>query len=234
MGANAPGSHADFIKVPVSAILPMPPGLSYLAAAAISCGTGTAWGALHRLGVRAEDKLAIFGQGPVGLAATQIASTMGIEVIALDVSAFRLERARDFGATHVLDPSATDSVVDTIRDLTGGRGVSKSLETSGASSAAQAALGCLDTWGTACWVGLGSTINFDISEHLYRQVTGLVSWTMSIPAMEACARYVVERSVNVDALFTEQWSLPDAEKAYRLFDQQTSGKAAFVPKPQRR
>ena len=50
-----------------SAVLPMPDGLSYLAAAAISCGTGTAWGALKRLQLRGDDTIAIFGQGPVGL-----------------------------------------------------------------------------------------------------------------------------------------------------------------------
>ena len=38
---------------------------------AISCGTGTAWGALHRLGLQGDHTIAIFGQGPVGLSATQ-------------------------------------------------------------------------------------------------------------------------------------------------------------------
>ncbi|GAA5194101.1 hypothetical protein GCM10023346_20740 [Arthrobacter gyeryongensis] len=44
MGAPVHGSHADFISVPFSTILPMPEELSFLAAAAISCGTGPAWG----------------------------------------------------------------------------------------------------------------------------------------------------------------------------------------------
>lgn len=230
MGATAPGSHAEFIKVPVSTILPMPPGLSYVAAAAISCGTGTAWGALQRLNIRAEETLVIFGQGPVGLAATQLAVAMGVRVIALDISPTRLETAMHMGAAHSIDPSTTSSVVEAIKDLTEGRGAAKSLETSGASSAAQEALACLDTWGTACWVGLGSTIHFDLTEHLYRQVTGLLSWTMSVPAMEACARFVVQRSIDVDALFSERWDLDAAPNAYELFDKQTGGKAAFTPR----
>ena len=228
MGATAPGAHAERIVVPLRTVLPMSDGLTYLAAAAISCGTGTAWGALKRLQLRGDDTLAVFGQGPVGLAATQLASAMGARVIALDISQPRLDRSRDFGAVDTVNPAEVDSVADAVRDLTGGRGVSKSLETSGASSAAAAALHVLDLWGAACWVGVGSTIQFDLTEHLYKQLTGVTSWTLSIPAMEDCARFVVERGIDVDALFTDHWKLTDAAEAYQLFDTQTSGKGVFL------
>lgn len=228
MGTTAPGAHVEFATFPTSCLLPMPEGLSYLAAAAISCGTGTAWGALERLQLRGHDTIAIFGQGPVGLAATQLAAAQGARVIALDISPSRLERSREFGAWATLNPAETDSVVDAVRDLNGGRGVSKSLETSGASSAAAAVLQVLDLWGVGCWVGLGSTIQFAAAEHLFRQVTGVTSWTLSIPAMAECARFVVERGIDVDALFTDQWKFADAAQAYDLTEQQTSGKGVFV------
>ncbi|QSE86096.1 zinc-binding dehydrogenase [Rhodococcus koreensis] len=229
MGATAPGAHANYIKVPVSTVIPAPEGLSYLAAAAISCGTGTAWGALKRLQLQGADTIAIFGQGPVGLAATQLASAMGARVIALDISAKRLERSRDFGASEVINPAEVDSVSDAVRDLTGGRGVPKSLETSGASSAAADALHVLDLWGTASWVGVGSTINFDLTEHLYKQITCVPSWTLSVPAVEHCARFVLDRGIDVDALFTDTWKLTEASEAYALAEQQTAGKGVFVP-----
>ncbi len=229
MGNTAPGAHSDYIRVPVSTIMPMPDELSFLAAAAISCGTGTAWGALKRLQLSGDDTIAIFGQGPVGLGATQLASAMGARVIALDISSARLERSSGFGAWRTLNPGQLDSVPDAIRDLTDGRGVSKSLETSGASSAAQAALHALDLWGSACWVGVGSTIHFDLTEHLYKQITAFPSWTLSAPAMEHCARFVVERGVDVDALFTDHWKLDDVVRAYELFDQQSTGKGVLVP-----
>ncbi len=232
MGATAPGSHADFITVPVRTILPMPDGLSFLASAAISCGTGTAWGALERLDLRGNDTIAIFGQGPVGLAATQLASAMGARVIALDISQPRLDRSRAFGASATINPTEVGSVADAVRDVNGGRGVSKSLETSGASSAAADVLHVLDLWGTACWVGVGSTIHFDLTEHLYKQITAVPSWTLSTTAMESCARFVVEREIDVDSLFTERWNLTEGVEAYTLLDQQTSGKGVFIPSQQ--
>jgi threonine dehydrogenase-like Zn-dependent dehydrogenase len=206
----------------------MPDGLSDLSAAAIGCGTGTAWGALRRLELRGSDTVAVFGQGPVGLAATQLASAMGARVIALDISEQRLARAHDFGATHLINPSEVDAV-SAVRELTAGRGVPKSLETSGASSAANAALSVLDVWGTAVWVGVGSTIHFDLTEHLYRQITAKASWTLSYNDMAECARFVVERGIDVDALFTDRWKLTDCQEAYELLDSQTSGKGVFLP-----
>src|SRR5690349_15751748 len=230
MGATAPGSHAEYVAVPVRCLVPMPDELSLLAGAAIGCGSGTAWGALKRLDLSGDDTIAVFGQGPVGLSATLLASAMGARVIALDISGSRLERARDFGAAHTINPAEVTSVADAVRDLVGSRGVSKSLETSGASSAARDALHVLGTWGTACWVGVGSTIHFDLADHLYRQVTALTSWAMSSPAMDDCARFVVERDINVDALFTDRWALEDAHRAYEVFGAQTSGKGVFVPR----
>lgn len=227
MGNTADGSHADLVCVPESSVLPMPEGLSFLAAAAIGCGTGTAWGALERLHLDGTDTLAVFGQGPVGLAATQLASAMGARVVALDISPARLERAREFGAWATVNPAEVDPV-EAVRKLTGGRGVSTSLESSGASSAANAALHVLDLWGRACWVGVGSTIGFDLTEHLYKQITAVTSWTMSISSMQRCAEFVLQRGIDVDALFTDCWTLDQAAEAYRLFDRQTSGKAVFI------
>jgi 2-desacetyl-2-hydroxyethyl bacteriochlorophyllide A dehydrogenase len=228
MGAHTDGSHAELARVPAVTLLEMPEGLSDLAAAAIGCGTGTAWGALRRLDLHGSDTVAIFGQGPVGLAATQLATAMGSRVIALDISDQRLERATEFGAHAVIDPSAVDPV-EAILELTHGRGVSKSLETSGASSAASAALHVLDRWGTAVWVGVGSTIHFDLSEILFRQITAKSSWTLSYNDMADCARFVLEREVDVDALFTDRWNLAEYAEAYALLDAQSSGKGVFLP-----
>jgi threonine dehydrogenase-like Zn-dependent dehydrogenase len=229
MGNTADGSHSDLVKVPFSTVLAMPEGLSYFAAAAISCGTGTAWGALKRLNLTGDDTIAIFGQGPVGVSATQLAVAMGARVIALDISPARLGRAGEVGAWAAVNPAQVESVEEAVRDLTHGRGVSKSLETSGASSAGRDALHVLDLWGKACWVGIGSTIQFDLTEHLYKQITAMFSWTLSIAGMADCARFVVERQIDVDSLFTDRWKLSDYAEAYEHFDQQSSGKGVFIP-----
>src|SRR5712671_5293881 len=100
-------------------LVPLPDSLSFVTGAAISCGTGTAWGALKRLNLQGGETLAIFGQGPVGLSATQLAVVMGARVIAIDVAPERRKLAQAFGAHEVIDAKSGDMVA-AIRNLTHG------------------------------------------------------------------------------------------------------------------
>jgi threonine dehydrogenase-like Zn-dependent dehydrogenase len=231
-GATAHGAHARYMKCPARTLVLLPDGLSFEAGAAISCGTGTAWAALHRLGLQADHTIAIFGQGPVGLAATQLASEMGAEVIALDISPERLRRASEFGADAVIDPSTTENVVQAIRDLTHGLGAHLALDASSSPLARAQAVRCLRTWGKACFVGEGDTVTLDVSNDLLRrQVTLIGSWTFSTIGQADCARFIADRGIDVDRIFTHCWRLEQAAEAYRLFDGQTTGKGVIYPSP---
>ncbi len=90
-GMTGHGAHAPLMKVPASTLVPMPDAITFEEGAAISCGTGTAYGALKRLDVSGRDTLAVFGQGPVGLSATMLGAAMGARVIAVDIAKERLD-----------------------------------------------------------------------------------------------------------------------------------------------
>jgi len=227
-GVTGHGAHAPWMKVPASTLVPLPGELSFETGAAISCGTGTAYGALRRMNTSGRETIAIFGQGPVGLSATQLAAAMGARVIALDVSPERLERARAFGAAETVNPK-TDDPVKAIRDLTHGRGAELTLDTSGAPTARQQAVRSTKTWGTCCYVGEGDTVTLDVSPvMLRRQLTLIGSWTFSTVIQGECARFVADRKIDVDHLFTDRWKLAQAREAYQKFDQQTAGKGVFL------
>ena len=227
-GATGHGAHARYMKVPAHTLVPLPDELSFKTGAAISCGTGTAYGSLKRLDLAGDETIAIFGQGPVGLSATQLAKAMGARVIALDIGKERLELARKFGADEAIDPRSTD-VVRAIRELTHGEGAQKSLDCSSSPEARRAALQCVRTWGTACFVGEGGDVTIDVSKDmLRRQVTLVGSWTFSKMGQAECARFVADRKIDVDALFTDEYALDQAEEAYRRFDTQTTGKGVFL------
>ncbi|HTT38521.1 MAG TPA: zinc-binding dehydrogenase [Burkholderiales bacterium] len=229
-GVTGHGAHARYMKCPARTLVPLPDELSFQAGAAISCGTGTAWGALHRLGLQGDHTIAIFGQGPVGLSATQLAAEMGARVIALDTSDERLARAKEFGAEHLINPKTTEHVVKAIKDLTHGLGADLSLDASSSPLARAQAVRCVRTWGKACYVGEGDNVTLDVSNDLLRrQVTLIGSWTFSTVGQAECARFIADRGIDVDRLFTHRWRLDQAEEAYRLFDSQTAGKGVFLP-----
>jgi threonine dehydrogenase-like Zn-dependent dehydrogenase len=228
-GLTGHGAHARYMKCPARTLVPLPDELSFATGAAISCGTGTAWGALHRLGLQGNHTIAIFGQGPVGLSATQLAVAMGARVIALDTSPERLARAKAFGADLLIDPSKTDNVIGAIREATHGLGAHVSLDASSSPQARRQAVKCLRTWGKACFVGEGGDVTLDVSaDMLRRQITIIGSWTFSTVGQAECARFIADRGIDVDALFTDRWKLEQAEQAYRVFDAQTSGKGVFL------
>jgi threonine dehydrogenase-like Zn-dependent dehydrogenase len=229
-GITGNGGHAKYMKAPARTLVELPEELSFETGAAIACGTGTAWGALQRLGLQGDHTIAIFGQGPVGLSATQLAAHMGARVIALDTSDERLARAKGMGADVLINPAQTENVVQAIRDATHGLGAHASLDASSSPQARAQAVRCVRTWGKACFVGEGDTVTLDVSnDMLRRQVTLIGSWTFSTVGQAECARYIADRGVKVDDLFTHRWRLEQAEEAYRLFDTQTSGKGVILP-----
>lgn len=229
-GATGHGAHAKYMKCPARTLVPLPDALSFEAGAAISCGTGTAWGALHRLDLQGDQTIAVFGQGPVGLSATLLAAEMGARVIALDTEEHRLQRAREFGAEVLINPKETKDVVQAIRDVTHGRGAHASMDCSSSPTARLQSVQCVRTWGKACFVGEGDTVTLNVSnDMLRRQVTIIASWTFSTVGQAKCAEYVADREIVLDRLFTHRWKLEQAKEAYELFDKQDAGKGVILP-----
>src|SRR6478752_6608006 len=227
-GSNSHGGHAKYLKVPANTLVPLADELSFTAGAAISCGSGTAYGALRRMNVSGRDTIAIFGQGPVGLAGTQFAKAMGARVIALDVNPQRLARAKEFGADELVNPGSNDPVA-AIKDLSHGRYADLTLDTSSNREARLNAIRSTKVWGTMCFVGEGGDVTIDVSPHLLRRQMNLIaSWTFSTIIQAECAAFCIERKIDVDRLFTHQWTLDQVDEAYRLFDKQADGKGVFL------
>ena len=226
-GHTAHGGHAHYIRVPARALIPLPAEISFSAGAAVSCGTGTAYAALERLELSARDTLAVFGLGPVGQSAIQLASAMGVRSFAVDVSDDRVRQAREFGATDAVNSRNADPV-EAIMQWTGGRGASVAIDCAGIAAARQAAVRCTSNWGRIAFVGVGGDVTLDAwSDLMVRQRTIVGHWTFSDVGMARCVRFVADHGIDVDKQFSDRWKLEDAEVAYQKFDQQTAGKAVF-------
>ena len=227
-GLNGHGAHADLMKVPAHTLIKLPDALTFKAGAAVSCGSGTAFGAIKRVELSAEDTVAVFGQGPVGLSCTLFAKAFGARVIAVDVDASRLEMAKAFGADHAIN-SASEDAVRAIRALSRNReGADKSIECSGNDHARRHAIQSIRRLGSACLVGVTGKIEIDSDEVILYQKSVLGSLTFSKNLQEDCANFVAERGLNVDALFTHEFGLEQAKHAYELFDKRLIGKGVFV------
>ena len=225
-GVTAHGGHAEYLKVPARTLVPLPDELGFVEGAAVSCGTGTAYGALRRMQLTGGSTLAVFGQGPVGLSATLLGAKMGARVIAVETNPERLALAKQFGAEVAVHADDSEKA---LKDLTRGEGVDLALDCTGIAAARVAAVRSAKTWGTVCFVGEGGEVTLDVSRDLLRkQLTVIGSWTFSAMGQAECARFIVDNRIALERIFTHRWKLEQADEAYRTFDTQSTGKGVIV------
>ena len=152
--ANA-STFAERTLVPESSAIPVPKEIPMAQAALIGCGIITGVGAvLNRARVETGDTMAVFGAGGIGLNIIQGGVLAGAtKIIAVDLLPSKLEWAKDFGATHIVDGRAGDAV-EQVKELTGGRGVKHAFEAVGHVKAIEQALDALAPGGTMTIVGV--------------------------------------------------------------------------------
>ncbi|MCW2295465.1 NAD(P)-dependent alcohol dehydrogenase [Rhodococcus erythropolis] len=141
----------------------VPADIPAAVAAPLGCSVQTGAGAvLNVLKPEAGESFALFGAGAVGLAAVMAAATTGCApIIVVDPIADRRAIAGDLGATHIIDPTTTDDVAATIRDITNG-GAHTALDTTAIPAVINQAIGALRPKGACALVGIGApdlTIN---------------------------------------------------------------------------
>jgi threonine dehydrogenase-like Zn-dependent dehydrogenase len=114
--------------------------------------------------------------------------------------------------------------------LTGG-GADYTLECTGVPEASVAWVRSARTWGTVCFVGMGSKpASYDVTNDIIRkQLTMLGSWTFSAAGQRDCAAFVAVRVLPVEKLVTHECRLDQAEEAYKVCDTQMTGKAVIFP-----
>ena len=121
----------------------------------LGCGVMAGLGAaLNTAPVSRGDSVAVIGCGGVGDAAVLGASLAGaVRVIAVDVDDRKLEWARQFGATDLVNSRASDPV-DRIRELTGGFGADVVVDAVGRPETYRQAFYARDLAGTVVLVGV--------------------------------------------------------------------------------
>jgi alcohol dehydrogenase (nicotinoprotein) len=106
-GMCAIGAFAQRAVISEYSCVPLHDDIPFELAAIVACAVPTGWGsAVYAAGVRAGQTVVIYGCGGVGANAVQGASSAGVRnVVVVDPVPFKLEKAREMGATHTFtDP----------------------------------------------------------------------------------------------------------------------------------
>lgn len=230
LGVDRDGAFADFLAIPAKNAWVNAPGTDP-ALAAIQEPFGNAVHTALATPLIGR-KVAVIGVGPIGLMATAIARQAGAEqVVAVDLSTYRLQMALKMGADHVVDASREDTT-DALRRLTGGRGVDVVLEMSGSGKALDQALAACANGATVALLGLPSApIRIDMGSRVIMKgitllgITGrrmFETWYRG-QALQASGR------LDLTPLITHRLPLGEVDQAMGLLERGEAAKIVLFP-----
>ncbi len=178
LGYMSEGGYAEFVKVPLANVIPIPDHVGLVEAAAFPLTFLTAWHMLVTVaGLRPGETVLVLAAGSgVGQAAVQIARFMGARVLATAGSDAKLVRAREIGADAAINHSA-GPIAPEVKRLTDGRGVDVVVEHVGQATWEQS-VRALARGGrvVTCGATTGGATSLDLRHLFARQLSLLGSY----------------------------------------------------------
>lgn len=228
LGHLVDGTQAEYVKVPFAdnSLYHAPTSLSDEALVMLSdiLPTGYEIGVLKGK-VKPGSTVAIVGAGPVGLASLLTAQFYSpSKIIMIDLDDHRLATAKKFGATHTINSSHVNEVIQQIKDINH-RGVDVAIEAVGIPATFDLCQKLIGVDGTIANVGVhGLPVQFDIEKLWIKNInitTGLVSANTTEELLEALKSKIIQP----EQLVTHYSKLSDIDNAYDLFRNATDHKA---------
>ncbi len=214
------GGFAEQALVHENQLAALPKEMPFAQAALLGCGVVTGAGCvLNTANVAAGDTVVIFGAGGVGLNAVSGARIAGASrIIVIDIQQKRLEAAKRFGATDVIDSSKTQPV-EAVRDLLPA-GADHVFDFVGLKAVAEEGLAMLGIGGGLYLVGVVKP-EIDIAVNIFgaiggqKRVQGVnfgsTNFKRDIPMY---AELYLQGRMNLDDLVSKRIALRDVNDGY--------------------
>ncbi|CAN1299590.1 Alcohol dehydrogenase-like 3 [Linum perenne] len=201
--------------------LKSPPSAAAVYDAGVSTGVGAAWNVAD---VKAGSTVAVFGLGPLGLAASQGARVRGAsKIIGVDINPDKFIKGKAMGITDFINPMESSKPVhERIREMAGGLGVDYSLECVGnCQLLREAFLSTHDGWGRTVLVGIYPTPQL-LPLHpmeLFdgRSITGTIfGGVKGKSQLHHLAHRCLQHDMNLEELITHELPFENINEAFQL------------------
>lgn len=219
------GAFAEKTLVAAGQATKVNPAAKPEVAGLIGCGVMAGLGAAMNTGqVSRGDSVAVFGCGGVGDAAIEGSRLAGAHtIIAVDIDPKKLEWAKEFGATHVIDSTKVDPI-ESIREITDGNGVDVAIEAIGLPITYEQAFYSRDLAGTVVLVGVPNPemkIELPMIEIFGRGGTLKSSWYGDcLPSRDfpMLIDLYLQGRLELDRFVSETISLDEVEEAFHKME----------------
>ena len=231
LGHLIDGTQAGYVRIPHAdtSLYPIPDGADEEALVMLSdiLPTGFECGVLNGK-VQPGGTVAIVGAGPVGLAALLTAQFYSpAQLIVVDLDRNRLEVARRFGATDVVDSSAGDAAA-AVMQLTNGRGVDTAIEAVGVPATFVLCERVVAAGGTIANVGVhGAKVDLHL-ETLWAHNISITTRLVDTATTSMLLKTVHAKKLDPACLITHRFGFADILAAYETFGSAASNKALKV------
>jgi S-(hydroxymethyl)glutathione dehydrogenase/alcohol dehydrogenase len=214
------GGFAERALIHENQLAVVPKEMPFAQAALLGCGVVTGAGSvLNTANVRAGDTAVIFGAGGVGLNAVSGARIAGASrIVVIDIQQKRLDAAKRFGATDVID-STKANPVETVRDLLPG-GADHVFDFVGLKAVSEQGLAMLGVGGGLYLIGV-SEPEVDISLNIFdaiggqKRVVGVnFGSTNAKRDIPMYAQLYLQGRMNLDDLVSKKISLREVNDGY--------------------
>jgi NADPH2:quinone reductase len=238
IGFTLDGSHAELLRVPVSALAGKPKSLSFDEASAVGVNFVVAWrGAVEAAAVEKGETIVVFGvSGGVGGAVAQIAHSLGARVIGVDLVApsATAPAAAVIDDFIRLDPEAP-AIGTEVRRLTGGKGAEVVYDAVGGVTT-PAALDSLARRGRLVVISaVGTrTVEIDLVDFYHRELSIFGADSGKLDASASAARLALlaprfETGAFRPLPVARHFELAQSERAYQAVANHTPGRVVIRP-----
>lgn len=231
LGNLIDGTQAEFVLIPFAdnSLYAVPAGADEEALVMLSdiLPTGFECGVINGQ-IKPGDTVAIVGGGPIGLAALLTAQFYSpAEVIMIDVDPNRLEVAKSFGASTVID-NTDGKAIEKVMGLTKNRGVDVAIEAIGLSQSFDICQSIVTAGGHIANIGVhGKPVQLNLDK-LWSQNITLTTRLVDTVTTPMLLKTVLAGKVEPKKLITHHFSLIDILKAYETFGNAMKEKALKV------
>ncbi|WP_139417894.1 zinc-binding dehydrogenase [Agromyces laixinhei] len=201
-------------------LVKVPDAIPFGQAALLGCGVVTGAGAvLNTADVQAGDSVVVIGAGGVGLNAINGAIIAGATtIIAVDIADDKLEKARAFGATHVVNSKATDAAA-AVMEITG-RGADAVFDFVGTTQVTEQAVTMVAPGGGLYLIGVIAPAD-DITQNIVgligsqRRIQGVyMGSTTPKRDIPMYAKLYLEGRFELDSLLSKEIALDEINEGY--------------------
>jgi L-iditol 2-dehydrogenase len=213
-GFSISGAAAEYFVARPEWLHHVPDELSDTQAALVEPFSCAYFAAMRADNLNASDTAVVFGAGPIGLSCIAAASTLGARVIAAEPNAARTDLAKQMGAEEVVDPTS-EGFLDTVMELTRGRGADVVMEASGQPAAMAAALQVAGFNARLVNIGIDVGRSADAQLGLVQSKQLQIRGTIGSPGVwPQTLRFLARTGLDLTPMVTRRFPLDSAPDAY--------------------